>query len=68
MSALAAPCCLRHICSMADPEIPEVRAELQREDAPAKPGVRPGLGSLGWLLWAFGAIVIAIIVLAYALG
>lgn len=54
---------------MADPEIPEVRAELQREDAPAKPGGgRPGLGRLGWLLWAFGAVVIAIIVLAYALG
>lgn len=54
---------------MADPELPEVRAELQREDAPPRPdGRRPGLGGLGWLMWAFGAVVIAIIVLAYALG
>jgi hypothetical protein len=48
--------------------LPEVRAELQREDAAKPDGRLPGLGGLGWLMWAFGAVVIAIIVLAYALG
>ena len=50
---------------MADPEIPEVRAELQREAAPSAKPARLGPG--GWLLWAFGVVVIAIVVAAYAL-
>lgn len=50
---------------MADPEIPEVRAELQREDNP--PIAPKRLKSFGWLWWGFVAVVIAIVVLAYAL-
>ena len=60
---------------MADPEIPEVRAELQREDArieAQKSGAAPEepqrLGGLVWLWWGFVIAVIVIIVAAYALG
>jgi hypothetical protein len=51
---------------MADPEIPEVRAELQREDAPNPK--HASLGRAGWLIWAFSLIVIAIVVIAFAFG
>lgn len=55
---------------MADPEIPEVRAELQRKDRPqARPGYDkppPRLGARAWLWAAFLLIVIAIIVAAYS--
>jgi hypothetical protein len=44
--------------AMADPEIPEVRAELQREDAPNPK--HASLGRAGWLIWAFSLIAFAL--------
>lgn len=56
---------------MADPEVPELRAELQRED---RPGARnrydqppPSLGAMKWLWLAFAIAVIAVIAFAYGM-
>jgi hypothetical protein len=57
---------------MADPEIPEVRAELQREDRPAADASYAGqhgrVGARKWLWLAFAIAVIAVIALAYGMG
>lgn len=54
---------------MADPEIPEVRAEIQREDRPQARSdydeAPPKLGAKLWLWGAFVVAVIAVIALAY---
>lgn len=57
---------------MADPEIPEVRAELQREDRPRAAASyagreRQSLGVRPYLWAAFLIAVIAIIAFAYGL-
>jgi hypothetical protein len=53
---------------MADPEIPEVRAELQREDArdAGRGGPSYGEQRVRWLmLLIFAVVVLAVIVFAY---
>jgi hypothetical protein len=51
---------------MADPEIPEVRAERQRQDRPgANARYDRSLGAKPWLWVGFVVIVAAIIVAAY---
>lgn len=57
---------------MADPEIPEVRAEMQRDDRPFADATyagrrRQGLGVRPFLWLAFVLAVIAIIAYAYGL-
>jgi len=53
---------------MADPEIPEVRAELQREDAP-KGELSPRTESRArmWLLVAFVVAVVAVLALVFVM-
>ncbi len=57
---------------MADPEIPEVRAEIQREDRPAAharyDNAAGGIGAKKWLWLAFAVAIVAVIALAYAVG
>ena len=54
---------------MADPEIPEVRAEIQREDrpqaAPRYDKAPPPLGPKIWLWVAFAVAIVAVIALVY---
>lgn len=56
---------------MADPEVPELRAELQREDRPstrnAYDQAPPRLERRVWLWLAFAVAVIAVIALAYGM-
>lgn len=53
---------------MADPEIPEVRAEIQREDRPAadpRYDRRPAsIGGHLWLWAAFAAAIVVVVVVA----
>jgi hypothetical protein len=54
---------------MADPEIPEVRGEIQREDrpqaAPRYDKAPPPLGPKIWLWVAFAVAIVAVIALVY---
>ena len=43
---------------MADPEIPEVRAEIQREDRPQAHASYPGVGKWIWLILAAAAVAV----------
>lgn len=49
---------------MADPEVPEVRAELMREDRPEAHADYSTMGVLKYMWAAFAVLVIAIIAFA----
>jgi hypothetical protein len=55
--------------TMADPEIPEVRAELQRGDRPEAAATYAGLGGrIGALKYLWAAFAVAVIaILAFVL-
>lgn len=53
---------------MADPEIPEVRAEMQREESRGPVAHKPSLAARGVLWSVFAVAVVAVIALAYAIA
>jgi hypothetical protein len=57
---------------MAEPEMPEVRAEQQRQDRPDAPArydrVGRGLGARPWVWAAFALAVAAVIAIAYTVA